>query len=59
MEYSKYNNGKQDFWIANPKNWEELSWSIHNEPSILYYDPNLKEPEKEQPLLNDLFKTQL
>jgi hypothetical protein len=38
MNYLKI--GKMGF-LANPQNWEELRWTLHNEKGMVKIDPNL------------------
>ena len=40
MEYQKIPIGKLTFWTSQPKNWEELAYTLNEEPKFLSYDPN-------------------
>jgi len=40
MNYVKFGTGDNTFYVADPKNWEELKYTLHNEDPIMDYDPN-------------------
>lgn len=40
MKYTEINIKGSKRWIADPKNWEELSFTIHKEARMLTYNPN-------------------
>lgn len=50
MIYSKHKIGLNNFWLAQPTNWEELAFTLENESGFLDYDPNNIVPDQE--LLN-------
>jgi len=51
MTYSLIRIGSKKMWMAQPSNWAELRYTLHEEPEgLLDYDPNNIEPDYE--LLN-------
>ena len=50
MTYLKIKIGLNNFWMANPANWQELAFTLNNEKGFLDYDPNNIIPDQE--LLN-------
>ena len=51
MKYEPIRIANKVWWMASPSNWEELAFTIHNEPEVLLpYNPNDLQPNTE--LLN-------
>ena len=44
MIYVKVKIGSKTFWTANPRNWEELAYTINYEEPFLDYNPNEQAP---------------
>jgi hypothetical protein len=40
-------------FMADPKNWDELSWTMHNEPKgLVKYNPNIESNGLGKELMN-------
>lgn len=39
MTYLEIQIGSHKAWTAQPSNWDELSWTLHNEEPFLNYNP--------------------
>ena len=44
MTYLCIKVGSKKYWTAQPSNWEELSFTLHNEKPFLDYNPNTDAP---------------
>jgi len=48
MNYLELKIGKKIRWVANPCNWEELKYTLHNEYTVfMKYNPNKSSLEEE------------